>query len=112
MGPGKWAHIFGSRMVYRCDGRANFYAGIIGYFMLAALSWFLVGTCDFSRGCCGHRCCSLVPSDCQLAHYKAIYAVVKNSERFRDAPLAFFLQKSILILILVSLIIGIWEVIT
>lgn len=36
----------------------------------------------------------------------------KNSERFRDAPLAFFLQKSILILILVSLIIGIWEVIT
>ncbi|SOB76053.1 hypothetical protein SAMN04488490_1724 [Marinobacter sp. LV10R510-11A] len=31
---------FGSQMVYRCDGRANFYAGIIGYFMLAALSWF------------------------------------------------------------------------
>jgi Leu/Phe-tRNA-protein transferase len=31
---------FGSQMVYRRDGRANVYAGIIGYFLLASVSWF------------------------------------------------------------------------
>jgi hypothetical protein len=33
----------------------------------------------------------------------------KNSERFRDAPLSFVLQQTILILVGVSIVCGIWK---